>query len=281
VAADVYTAKISELASRYVSDNVRLWQRYAEGLRRVSEGVMPRAETAATPSASLGNVPIFAQQLMQLNLTHYSELLNTYADFTNRMISTVLQPQETAAAAAPPPTPPAASAGSSARLELIFDGATGETVSQSFAVANKKTEPIDVAFELTEFVAEEGAAQFRAPVTFVPDRFVLSPGAERVVECRIPIAAAFVPGTRYMALVRVTGFPALDTALVVVPRHGVGERRVHEGEVVESAPTVEASVVTAEVVATSGRREAKQPRPRARTAGRRKRAGRKTPSRNS
>ena len=270
---DAYTAKISELASRYVSDNVRLWQRYAEGLRRVSEGVMPRAQTVSTPAASLGNVPGFAQQLMQLNLTHYSELLNTYAEFTNRMLSTLLQPQESTAAAAAPPRPPSPPAGS-ARLELIFDGATGETVSQSFAVANKKTEPIDVAFELTEFVAEEGAAQFRAPVTFAPDTFVLSPGAERIVECRIPLTSAFVPGTRYMALVRVTGFPALDTALIVVPHQGAGERRVQEGELVEAAPTVEATVIAGGSLATSGNREAKVPRTRTKTGSRRK-AGRR------
>jgi hypothetical protein len=240
VAVDATTAKISELASRYVSDNVRLWQRYTEGLRRVSEEVLPRAQAAPRPGGPLGSVPILAQQLIQLNLSHYSELLNTYAEFTNRMLSTVLQPQESAATPAAPPPPPSAPAGST-RLELVFEGATGETVSQSFVVANKKTEPIDVAFELTEFVAEEGAAQFRAKVTFAPETFVLSPGAERIVECRIPIGTAFVPGTRYMALVRVTGFPALDTALIVVPHHG--EIRVQEGEVVESATTVEAAAV--------------------------------------
>jgi hypothetical protein len=278
---DANTARISELASRYVSDNVRLWQRYAEGLRRVSEGVLPRTQTAATPGASLGNVPIFAQQLMQLNLTHYSELLNTYAEFTNRMLSTVLQPQGSAPAAAAPPHSAPAPAGST-RLELVFDGAGGATISQSFAVANKKTEPIDVAFELTDFVAEEGAARFRAPVTFTPDTFVLSPGAERIVECRIPLVAAFVPGTRYMALVRVTGFPALDTALIVVPHQGAGERRVQEGELVESAPTVEATVVAPGSLATSGSREAKAPRSRTRPAGsRRKRGRRKGPARTS
>ena len=64
--ADATTAKISELASRYVSDNVRLWQRYAEGLRRVSEEILPREPTAAKTGTTLGSVPVLAQQLMQL-----------------------------------------------------------------------------------------------------------------------------------------------------------------------------------------------------------------------
>jgi len=271
VATDAYTATISELASRYVSDNVRLWQRYAEGLRRVSEGVMPGADTAGTSGASLRDVPVLAQQLMQLNIAHYSELLNTYADFTNRILTTAFQPQQSASPAASP-TPAPAAAGP-ARLELVFDGVRGETISQSFAVANKKSGPIDVAFELTDFVAEDGVARFRAPVIFVPDSFVLSPGAERVVECRIPLGPPFVPGTRYMALVRVTGFPALDTALVVVPRQPqqrAGETTVLDGELQESASTVEA------VVVASG--EGARPsvhRARTTSAGRRKRGRRK------
>jgi hypothetical protein len=280
VAADVNTAKISELASRYVSDNVRLWQRYAEGLRRVSEGVMPRAQTAEKPGASLADVPIVAQQLIQLNLTHYSELLNTYAEFTNQILSTVLQPQDSAPAGTAPPNPAPAPVGT-ARLELIFDGGTGETVSQSFAVANKETEPIDVRFELTEFVAEEGIARFRAPVIFAPDTFVLSPGAEQIVECRIPLVAAFVPGTRYMALVRVTGFPALDTALIVVPHARTndvaGERPVQDGELAPTPPMIDATVV-----ARSESRDARVSRPRTKTAGsRRKRGRRKGPARTS
>ncbi len=244
MATDAYTAKISELASRYVSDNVRLWQRYAEGLQRVSEGVMPSADTAGKSRPSLRDVPVFTQQLMQLNLTHYSELLNTYADFTNRILTTVLQPQQSAPSPASP-TPAPAAAGPT-RLELVFDGVGGETISQSFAVVNKKSELIDVAFELTEFVAEDGGARFRAPVVFVPDTFALSPGAERVVECRISLGAAFVPGTRYMALVRVPGFRALDTALIIVPRQPqqrAGETAVFDAEPQESASTVEAVVV--------------------------------------
>jgi hypothetical protein len=216
VAADA-SAKITELASQYVSDNLRLWQRYGEGLRRVSESAVPRGDAAAS-GAARSDIPTVARQVMQLNLAHYSDLLNSYADFTNRILTTVFQTPAPAPAAPTAPAAPAAAAASTpSPMELVFSGTTGESVSQSFAVANKKAESIDVAFELTEFVSEDGGSRFRAPVTFVPDVFGLSPGAERVVECRVPLIPAFVPGTRYMAIVRVTGFPALETALIVVP----------------------------------------------------------------
>jgi hypothetical protein len=217
VSPDDYSAKIAQLASGYVSDNVRLWQRYGDGLRRVSEGALPRGDAAGTARS---DIPTVAQQVMQLNLTHYSDLLKSYADFTNRLLSTVFQAPAAApgASASPPSAAASTAAGASTPIELTFSGTIGESLSQSFAIANKKAEPIDVAFELTEFVSEEGTSRFRAPVTFVPDVFVLPPGAECVVECRVSLIPAFVPGTRYMAVVRVAGFPALETALIVVPR---------------------------------------------------------------
>jgi hypothetical protein len=274
VSADAYSAKITELASRYVSDNLRLWQRYGEGLRRVSEGAIPRAGSAAAPSTARSDIPTVARQVMQLNLTHYADLLNTYAEFTNRILTTVFQAPDPAPAA----SAPAAAAGT--RMELLFSGVTGESVSQSFAVANKKAESIDVAFELTEFVSEDGSSRVRAPVTFVPDLFVLSPGAERVVECRVPLIAAFATGTRYMAMVRVTGFPALETALIVVPLEAATQQRAEHNDPAQAAPTVD-TIVLAQPESVDKAAAAKDVRPRRSTgaSGKKRRMRKKGPPR--
>jgi hypothetical protein len=273
VSADANSAKISELAARYVSDNLRLWQQYGEGLRRVSEGAIPRADTAARAEVPRSDIPTFARQLMQLNLTHYSELLNTYAEFTNRILTTVFQapdaPSVTSAAATPSPAP----APAGARIELEFTGVTGESVSQSFAVANKKAEPIDVAFEVTEFVSENGASRFRAPVMFAPDVFVLSPGAERIVECRLALTPAFVPGTRYLALVRVIGFPALETALIVVPLR-TATPGVERNTTADASTTIETSAVTTVHTAAA---KATRSRKGGTAGSRKRRTRRKTP----
>ncbi len=274
MSADANSAKISELATRYVSDNLRLWQQYGEGLRRVSEGAIPRADgAAARGEAPRSDIPTFARQLMQLNLTHYSELLNTYAEFTNRILTTVFQapdaPSVTTAAATPSPAPEVA------RVELEFTGSTGESVSQSFAVVNRKAEPIDVAFEVTEFVSENGASRFRAPVMFAPDVFLLSAGAERIVECRLALTPAFVPGTRYLALVRIIGFPALETALIVVPL-GTATPGVERNTAANASRTIETSAVTTEATAAA---KATRSRKRGTAGSRKRRTRRKTPPR--
>jgi hypothetical protein len=198
---------------------------------------MPNSAVASRPDASgVTDLPTVTRELMQLNLTHYSNLLNTYADFTNQIFATVFQ---TAPGSSPLPSAPerpeATHPGS--RVELVFTGQPTELISRSFVVANKKGQSAEVVFELTEFVSDDGASRFRAPVTFAPDKFVLSPGAEQVVECRIPLISAFVAGARYTALVRVKGFPGMETALIVVPKQPGRQSRAERGDAVRDSPS--------------------------------------------
>jgi hypothetical protein len=75
-----------------------------------------------------------------------------------------------------------------------------------------------------------------------------------------------------MALVRVAGFPALDTALIVVPRQPrprAGDTAILDGELPESA-TVEAAVVAPGEGAGPS-----VPRPRTTSAGRRRKRSRR------
>lgn len=236
---------------------MRTWQGYAEELRRVSESIIPATPTGANWTAPLGNVPAFARQLMALNLAHYSKLLNSYAELTNGIINAVFQGSEATATASAPTaatTPPNAT-----RVELVFSGVIGESVSQPLAIANKKAEAIDVAFELSEFVSENGASRFRVPVAFVPEAFALSPGAERIVECRVPFVEAFVPGTRYMALVRVVGFPGLETALIVLPEPTAQRVADYDSRAASSRP-ISATVVASTTAAAPAK--AQEPRVR-------------------
>lgn len=210
----------TDLTSRYLEDTFQLWRQYADGLRRVSEGVFT-LPTAGRPAAETPDIAARARDFVHLSVTHYSKLLTSYADFTTHVVATVLPPVTSQGSPGERPpaagTPQAPADAPLAHVELRFSGAPGEAASQSFVVANKKAGSVDVSFELTEFVSEDGARRFRAPVAFTPDRFVLAPGAEQVVACRVTIDPAFVPGTRYMALVRIVGFPEIRTALLVVP----------------------------------------------------------------
>ena len=226
---------VTDLTSRYVEDNVQLWSQYAEGLRRVSEGVLSRPASGRPGGTGSPDFAERARDLVHLSVTHYSKLITTYADFASRFVTTVLEPASRSAPPAGRMPEPSGTGGARpplANVELTFTGAPGETASQSLVVSNRRAAAVDVAFELTEFVSEDGNSRFRAPVQFVPDRFVLAPETERVVECRIEIGPPFLPGTRYMALLRIGGFPEIRTALVVAP---LGTPRT-EGLVVARRP---------------------------------------------
>jgi hypothetical protein len=211
--------QFTDLTSRYLQDTFQLWRQYADGLRRMSEGVFT-LPTAGRPAAQTPDLAARARDFVHLSATHYSKLLTSYADFTAQVFATVLPAGTSPGSSAerpPAATPHTHAEAPLAHVELRFSGAPGEVASQSFVVANKKADNVDVGFELTEFVSEDGSSRFRAPVAFTPDRFVLAPGAEQIVACRVTIDPVFVPGTRYMALVRIVGFPEIRTALLVVP----------------------------------------------------------------
>ena len=219
-----YQARLTDLTARFMEQNLRIIERYGELVTRLASGQASGAHlTSQVTGFARSAGSDFMRDLMQLNINYYSLLVDMSADFTNRLFDAMLstgQPRAASAASTAPPTaPPApARAPSGMRFELAFSGLVGETVSSPFVVQNKKEQTTNVAFEITEFISENGATRFRSSVEFVPSEFTLEPGAERVVECRIRLTPSFVPGQRYMALVRVLNFPGMDIGLVVTPQ---------------------------------------------------------------
>lgn len=212
-----YKTKFNELATRLMTENVKIWQRYAEAVGRFSSGEAQSANAQGQmASFAVHEGGKFVRDLMQLSLNYYSILLDMSVDFTNRMLDQALQPSAREAPPEPAAPPPPSSGGT--RFELNLSGQQGQTVASPFVVENKQAQAADVSFEITEFISEDGTTRFRAPVEFAPERFELEPGTEQVVQCRMSLGAEFVPGRRYMALVRVTGFPGMEIGLIVVPQ---------------------------------------------------------------
>ena len=215
-----YAAKLTELASRYMTENMRIWQRSAEVARHLSEGEMRGGDVQRQIAEfARKDGEEFLQNLMTLNMNYYSLLLDMSVDLSNRIFDQVLNAPAPSAPAHVEPAPAAQPSGGT-RFELIFEGQPGEVISRPFVVHNKKSATTAVSFEITEFIGEEGAPRFRAPVEFAPERFTLEAGAEQVVECRVRLVPEFAPGRRYMALVRVTNFPGMEIGLIVVPGPG-------------------------------------------------------------
>lgn len=236
---------VGELTSQYFEDNVRLWSQYAEGLRRLSEGTFLRSASDQPRVPGTQEIGERARELVQLSVSHYANLLTTYADFASRFTQAMLQPASaagrtasTSTAGGTEPETGAPGTGAPAQIELIFSGLVGEMASQSFAVVNRKAEDLDVTFELTEFVREDGRHHFRGPVIFVPDRFALAPGHQQVVECRIPLGEPFTIGARHVAMARVPGFRDVQLVLLVMPQSQPQQPAATHAETpAEAAPT--------------------------------------------
>jgi hypothetical protein len=220
------SVSVGELTSRYFEDNVRLWSQYSEGLRRLSEDTFLPLTSGQSRVPGTPAIGERARELVQLSVSHYANLLTTYADFAGRFTQAILQPSSSAGGSASTPAAAGTEAETGApdtgrapaRIELTFSGLVGEIASESFAVVNRKAEDLDVTFELTEFVREDGHHRFRAPVIFVPDRFVLAPGHQQIVECRILLGEPFTTGARHVAMARVPGFPEVQLVLLVRPQ---------------------------------------------------------------
>jgi hypothetical protein len=246
---DDFKVKFNELAQRYAAENVRIWQRYAEAVSKFSggQGEVDHLQGQISDFA-LGEGAEFVRNLMQLSLNYYSVLLDMSVGFTNRLIDEVLQvsPEPSPPQPAPSPAPARRT-----RFELGFSGQRGETPSSPFIVENKKEHPVNVSFEMSEFISEDGTTKFRVPVEFNPEEFTLDPGAEQVIHCGVPMEADFEVGRRYMALVRVTGFPGMEIGLIVTPQPGEaeGEGPAEPKEKVET-PTPEQPEVEAEEEST-------------------------------
>lgn len=273
---DINTDRLGDLASRYVKDSVRLWQRYASGLQKVTEAATSSASRA--PGAAAPDLTAVGRELVQFYISHYSDLVTTYAEFTTQALASVLGAggaaatvaSQSAPAAASDPVvavaPPPAAAPEGPKIRLTFAGSPSAIVGQSFAIANKQATAVDVSFELSEFVREGGAPRVRVPVIFSPDRFVLGPGSERVVECCVPLGSPLVPGARYMAVVRIAGFPGMDIALVAAPSAVPEAQATVTTSATPATPTSAASPAGATPKKKASARRASKARPRKRSS---------------
>ncbi len=194
------------LGARYV-DGLRWWVRYAEGLRTIAgqPGDAGDLVRRGIDFARREGRQALREQT-RLTVDHTVAAVAHGMDLAERLLQSTFGPAE-----------PDGSA-ERGRPHLLLEGAPGQTASRSFAVSNRTEERRDVRFTMSEFVREGGGERFRAPISFTPSGFPLEPGAQRAVRCDLPLGAPFAPGIRYLALLRVVGFPGMDLVVVAAAR---------------------------------------------------------------
>ena len=101
----------------------------------------------------------------------------------------------------------------------------GEDAVGSFVLQNKRSDPADISFIVSEFSGPDDGPLFRPPVRITPPRFSMSPRSEQAVEIRVPVLSdLFEPGKPYTATVAVRGQEALELVLTVWAEDGEHRR---------------------------------------------------------
>ena len=215
-----YSDQLLKYGTRYVEDGVRAWERLLQGYSqaagaevKLDEAQQRFAEFARQDGADA------VRKLMQINYDYYMSLMNTYLDFSERAFNASLQGAkgEAASAARRGEEISAAPATKNKNIDLHFDAKKRGLQKQAFVVANKNPQDVEVSFEISELICEDGETRTAAPVTFEPDRFVLKPGDEQVIECRLKLTKTLKAGLQYVALARVVGFEDLFVRLLIDP----------------------------------------------------------------
>jgi len=214
-----YSEQVKNLGTRVLDEGTRAWERYFQIMGETSAGKWSAEEMQKRfAHFAQDEGTEFVRKLMQCHVDYYVSIMNAGLDLSASMLESVFAPVCAKSGDTGQQTSGATSK-QEPRTEMLFEGKRGETHSQAFVIANKQPQQIEVSFELSEFISEDGKTKTRVPVGFTPHQFVLDPGQEQVVECQLTFEETLKPGQRYSALARVVGFPDMMVRLMVTPQN--------------------------------------------------------------
>ena len=196
-----------ELTARALADQVRAAQRYRDLLHQVAAGEVDiatvRAEFDRLVTAQSADL---VRDLTALGARYYQSMLDLNRAYVDRLFDELASTARVAPAAAVEDVAPGPGHGAGAEaVELRVRGRPGDVVETGFVVENKRDEPADVVFLLSEFTGG-GGEPFRAPLELDPPRFRLGPNEERAVILRLPLdPVLFGADGRYDAELLVRG----------------------------------------------------------------------------
>jgi hypothetical protein len=189
---------LEELAARSVSDQVRAVQRYRDLLEQVATGQIDAGAVRAQYDRLISEQSTqLARDVGELSLRFYQSIIDLNRAYLDRLFDQLGMASREPVVDGGQSPPVAAEPPSAAELRLR--GRVGDTVDASFVVENKRAEPADVVFLLSEFTSAAGEP-FRAALELDPPRFRLEGHEERPVALRLALdAALFTPGQEYRA----------------------------------------------------------------------------------
>jgi hypothetical protein len=153
-----------------------------------------------------------ANELTALGVGYYRAVLDlnraSVEQLFDDLVAGVRGRSSTDAEVAEPPASPA-------QVELRLEGRPGDVVETGFTIENKRMEPADVVFLVSDFV-DDTVEPFRARLELDPPRLTVPAGEEREVRLRLDLdPAQFVADREYIAQVLVRGTDELEIRLIV------------------------------------------------------------------
>jgi hypothetical protein len=160
------------------------------------------------------------KKLMQSSFDYYRSLVNAALEFNQHTVEALSENTESQAEQRTSDGDIKISSGTTKKpqnMDLHFTAIKGKLQKEGFVVANMKAEDVEVSFEVSELICEDGISKLSTPVSFNPDHFLLRQGEEQVVECRLKLNKPMQAGLQYAALARVVGFQDLFVRMIIDP----------------------------------------------------------------
>jgi hypothetical protein len=191
------------LVERNFEANMQLWRR-AGTLLRSARDVSSQPRPRQTELRALG------RDLAQLNVDYYARLSDQTVQYLNAIVDIVeeaLGPGKPSGGALPPQK----------GAEIRVSGRIGQTVTTHFQLENPNPQPVNVSFEVGDFVDAAGKAVGQGVVSIDPAALALDANcAPRVVQAHVNVTDAFQPGQTYTCVIRVVGFPMAVRLILAV-----------------------------------------------------------------
>ena len=215
-----YSEQLLDYSTKYLENGMRAWERYVQVVNNT-------AKDDYNVGAIQKKLEDFAQQegadavskLIHINCDYYMSLMNAYFEFSEHVMQASLEGDEARDSVTSPGAEEVIAASAFKNIDLHFAAIKGKLQKEAFVVANKQAEELEVSFEVSELISEDGQPGATAPVKFEPDHFLLKQGEEQVVECQLKLTKPLEVGLQHIALARVVGFQDLFVRLIIEPEN--------------------------------------------------------------
>jgi hypothetical protein len=180
---------IEQLTRRSAAYQAEALRRYCDLLQAVARGELSeqgvREELVCFARDESAR---HARALAALSLGYYDALLEATRAYNERLFERLLGSRTGGAGDRP----------RRRQFELALCGRVGESASGSFIIENRRAEPVDVSYVVSEFRDSCGGPEFRPPLLLSPPRLRLPPGHEQRVGLQLSLPPElFAPGRQW------------------------------------------------------------------------------------